>query len=689
MTMIIRTFIHRIFNRIWLHFHIFFSSMDFDAFPLFKYLDENKYLLPFINLDAAHIPTTLPKSMTFNVYRYNIQKDTFSRLNDIKKLNDSILQRNTITPIKKPPFLPRILSNQYHRIKFLEYKVKKLTNKFQECFVQYAESLMHIFTKTEMIPPNFVVRINVEKLGSHFSTSLSKITLLSAIHRNETKIFENKLQQDFLNIDCQKFLLMTLKEVSVSADQSLKFFPPTPYQETFEYLMTRPDSPCRNIILEVFQYFEQMTPTKITSKIVQMIDSVFKKYKTLPFEYQSYLVPLFFRMIFDEIYPRVGIFNNNSMSNNFGFQNNTYNSYGGNSSYDSFNGYNRPNVTYNSISHNNSRENILNTTITPNTPTTNSNKTPFHTPNTNTPYINTPNEYTPSVNTPNVTTPSVNTPSVIDSNSNTPNRNIVRNITDSPGSSFGSISDEKSSSEDNDSGSPENSFKVKASADNPIMENNITNDHVAPTFNPSKIKLPSVDEFMGSFDLAECQFDDFILQKIKNMTCDELQPPLHYCPKMKGDDIPAYIFKKDPNYSLAVEQIEFIPFFTNPLDVLHHVHYALHEIEMSASIYRKDEPIEEMLPFDVVFGLFTCVVLASDVPEFLRIASFANTYSPQFGLCAEFSFANTKLKSESLQIMELLKQVSLKTCSMPSLSSALADSNGELESPMKKSKSSV
>lgn len=569
-----------------------------DAFPLFKYLHQKKHLFPFINLDSTRIPPALPKSLTFEQYRFNIKKETFTRLNDLKSLNESIISRNAIIPIKKPsPFLPQIFNLQYHRIKYIEFKANKMIRRFNEKFAQYSDDLMHLFNKAEMIPPNFVVVLDISKFGSCFSKELSNIQLIQALHKAEVKSFENAVNPLFLisAYDIQKELISILKQCIFSADEIIRFFPPNPLQERFESLLLfARNSPCKKELIDLFKSFSKLTPETVTTNIVSIINIVTKKFKLMPTNYTSYLVPLFFRTIFNEVYTYLTFFNPKSA------------------------------------------------------------KVPMHSNSPTTFNSNPAFALKKSIQIPDPSHNSHN-PSALPvrkrSNSNFDSHQVISSDTDDIVSSQGNKTLNSNTRQPSTYSPPSETVipQPKSQSHRNFFEVDGTlNNGFNIYYNYSNVS----NNDLFSYD----SFDDEIIMKVHKLSCCELQPPFSFCPAMTDDDIPSEVFKHDPNYSLAVEQIEFMQFFTNPLDILHHVHYALHEIEMSAAVYAKDYQ-EEMLPFDVVFGLFTCVVLASDVPEFLRIAAFANVYAPQHGLCAEFMYANTKLKSESVQLNQLLMDI--------------------------------
>lgn len=149
------------------------------------------------------------------------------------------------------------------------------------------------------------------------------------------------------------------------------------------------------------------------------------------------------------------------------------------------------------------------------------------------------------------------------------------------------------------------------------------------------------------FWLPELSFD--LIGTLKGTKVSDVDPPRNCCPPgIKDDQVVSEIFRKDPNFSLAVEQIEFISFFTNPLDILHHVFHSLREIERATQVYGGGATT--MLSFDVTFGLFLCILLSADIPELMRIAMFVDQYTPSRGLCPDFEFALAKLSTASIHL---------------------------------------
>lgn len=159
---------------------------------------------------------------------------------------------------------------------------------------------------------------------------------------------------------------------------------------------------------------------------------------------------------------------------------------------------------------------------------------------------------------------------------------------------------------------------------------------------------PEVKLFM----VPELSFD--LIATLHDFTVAEIEPPRACCPPLKDTDKIRDIFKNDAHFSLAVEQAEFISFFTNPLDILHHMYHALCEIEKAAHVYGGND--SALMSFDVTFGLVLCVLLSADIPELMRIAMFTDQFTPETGLCPDFEFARAKLSTASVHLQNKAQQ---------------------------------
>ena len=161
-----------------------------------------------------------------------------------------------------------------------------------------------------------------------------------------------------------------------------------------------------------------------------------------------------------------------------------------------------------------------------------------------------------------------------------------------------------------------------------------------------------VYEHVDVFDVKVAYID--ILAELRSLKVKDLAPPLEYCPPMDDDSNPGVVFRNDPHFAKAIQQIENTAFFTNPLDILNCIHLAFKEIEKGAAFFQRDScETHAMLPFDVTFGLFLCCILGSDMPEYIRIAEFTKLYAPPFGLCPAFEFALTKIKATTAHLTRL------------------------------------
>ncbi|EAX87471.1 hypothetical protein TVAG_148380 [Trichomonas vaginalis G3] len=156
--------------------------------------------------------------------------------------------------------------------------------------------------------------------------------------------------------------------------------------------------------------------------------------------------------------------------------------------------------------------------------------------------------------------------------------------------------------------------------------------------------------------LLHTNLSEDIVSKIRQMTIAELDPPRDFCPKWNNDDIASVVFKNNEFFKEAIDIIETIHFYSNPLDVLRIIYMALNVIERAASYYANDKSSISMLPFEVMFALLIGTVLGSSTPEIVQLSQFTINYTPKFGLTSEYQFALAKLTALSLHLKSITSQ---------------------------------
>ncbi|OHT03958.1 hypothetical protein TRFO_28684 [Tritrichomonas foetus] len=428
--------------------------------PLFEFLSEHPFVTPFLEIDTYGVSRS---RKPFPVYREGIHKSNLKNLIDLENSKDSTFLSTPEPPqIVKPIYMNSEQTFVFHQLNFLISKFHSQKQKINSDFVLYVKSLIYLFNSRDIIGKNVVVNLDLDILTKTLQNGADRLKKIKAkfsfLHQHFLNSINaksaNELKIEFLNV---------LTKTKFSVDPALNFFCPSPLQDEFESIVFSQNFGISPRICEIIENFDNLTPTELVKSIVNINSTIIHLHKLRKDDNISLIITFLFRMIFDEVYP--------------------------------------------------------------------------------------------------------------------------------------------------------------------------------------KVKLFSVPEL--NFDL---------ILKLNMLKIGDIDPPIDYCPPGTQDEMyPWNVFKNDPNYSLATEQLEFIMFFTNPLDILHHINAALQEIEKAAAIYSMKS--EMMLPFDVTFGLFICCLLSSNVPEFMRIAAFTDQYAPTFGLCADFEFALAKLKTASIHMQNLAQKM--------------------------------
>ena len=143
-----------------------------------------------------------------------------------------------------------------------------------------------------------------------------------------------------------------------------------------------------------------------------------------------------------------------------------------------------------------------------------------------------------------------------------------------------------------------------------------------------------------------------VIAELSDRTLKEFDPPAKYYPaEIDVNGTPRQL-RDDIHYRAAICHLERISFQTNPIDILNDVHMTMRAIERAASIY--GDAGESMFPFEVSFGLFLLVTLASDIPEYINIAKFVQDYTIESYVPQSAQFALAIFTSCARHLTDLL-----------------------------------
>jgi hypothetical protein len=146
-----------------------------------------------------------------------------------------------------------------------------------------------------------------------------------------------------------------------------------------------------------------------------------------------------------------------------------------------------------------------------------------------------------------------------------------------------------------------------------------------------------------------------ILAALQHTKIAALGLPNEFCPpNMDPARTPRDVFRTDPRFAAAVRELECICFHTNPLDILNCVSTAIQLIKGAATQYSGGNVL--FFPFEVSFGLFVTLLLASDIPELDAIATLIQNYTPKARLCGALEYAKSNIVAAAVYCRKLSAQ---------------------------------
>lgn len=146
-----------------------------------------------------------------------------------------------------------------------------------------------------------------------------------------------------------------------------------------------------------------------------------------------------------------------------------------------------------------------------------------------------------------------------------------------------------------------------------------------------------------------------LIDQFKHLTTKEMLPPPEFSPKFQSDNEEiGLVFRNDPLFGPAVTELQFITFYTNPLDILYCLDQSLSLIEKAATEYNNHQTL--VFPFEVTFELFMSVLISSQINNWYNISKMVEIYTTESGLCPSFEFSKAKIIASVMQLEAMKSQ---------------------------------
>ena len=154
-----------------------------------------------------------------------------------------------------------------------------------------------------------------------------------------------------------------------------------------------------------------------------------------------------------------------------------------------------------------------------------------------------------------------------------------------------------------------------------------------------------------------------MINELSNKPISLFSLPEDSSPQIKDSNMSIReVFQSNEYYLASIQFFNEVSFHTNPIDMLYYTHRTLLSINKAALMQRikigeaSVDDITNILCFDDMFTLFSCVFFSSDLVEFFPIYNFISKFSPTFCLSNPFEYAQAAIESLAMHVKTFYNQ---------------------------------
>ena len=265
----------------------------------YNWLTRKSSLIKYIAIDT--FPQNISEEKK-NLRKIQIKKWREETLSNIDNFQKCIIHDGALDDrphIRKPTFFsPKSIFLQYHKIKFIQQKIRHDLHKQYVNAVLLCQDLIDILSENSILPLDVDLYVNELEI---FRSVLAQPLKTKALLRQELYLqgiinFRNRETKELSAIKATTQFFIDSAKPYVS--DSTKFFPLMAIQDEFDVLLMNKFSPVKQDIEELIYGLESVEKTEFSALI---IDLFYKFYRVLGItdrDHLSILAVFFFRSVF-------------------------------------------------------------------------------------------------------------------------------------------------------------------------------------------------------------------------------------------------------------------------------------------------------------------------------------------------------------------------------------------------------
>ena len=226
--------------------------------------------------------------------------------------NLTLLQ--TIKPTNHTPNCESLPKNNlmiYHKLRFIEYLIYEKRKKHRQKMIDFANNVLEFLIKWKKSDDGMIIHVNEEELKTYLVADPKSVVILLNKFNFYISLITPILNSLSTKENVQAELVYVLEDISKSLIKRTSYFPIHRLQDKFETLFLSPLLPFKETMDHFFNDFPPQDSQTYLQELFSFVLSVFSVIKVSQKPFDSTLVLLIIRLLFDRTYDRNVYLTNN------------------------------------------------------------------------------------------------------------------------------------------------------------------------------------------------------------------------------------------------------------------------------------------------------------------------------------------------------------------------------------------
>lgn len=267
----------------------------------FQWIQANPSIIDYIEITSAFNNARKNDSED---YRAESHAKTLEEIKELSKNQYHIIENMKNSKVPSPPPRFHDLSKMYHTTRFLEAELFQTIYAKKEQMFIVLNDLLKLFTTPDLIPNDFLVQCDLERLIHDNGQNCFEIVALKTKYNQFLKSYIKRINiiPDFDLRQRRIFKIFEL--IDRNFNPKICFFPLSEYQINFEHFTFNPEAPWLEKLDDLIENFFDFVPEDALRIIIEIAKSVCSTFSITENKHLSMTIGFLFRLVFDEVYSK-------------------------------------------------------------------------------------------------------------------------------------------------------------------------------------------------------------------------------------------------------------------------------------------------------------------------------------------------------------------------------------------------